>query len=138
MANKKKKKGDVYERELAHYIAEKTGMRDIQRAPLSGGGFVGKFMGGADLLGTPGLFIEAKRVEKLNFHEALRQAEHNKEKTKSPEAPIVINRMNRMTTGQSLCLIRLDDLLTFYNAYLREEGVTKPTPPDGGGFRHQR
>ena len=84
--------------------------------------------GGADILGTPNLFIEAKRVERLNFHDALRQAERNIDKTKSPDAAVVINRKNRMQTGDSLCLLRLDDFLRYYRAYLLQEGFIS----DGG------
>jgi hypothetical protein len=116
-----KRKGDNYERELASYINGKTGTKSF-RAPLSGGGHVG-LSGGADLLGVPSLFIEAKRVERLNFHDAMRQAEGNVAKTSSPDTPIVINRKNRMPTGQSLCLLRLDDFLKFYSAYLKQEGL---------------
>jgi|TARA_Y100000401_G_C8269995_1_gene197851 hypothetical protein len=122
--SKQKKKGDDYERELAKYINQETGLKTAHRAPLSGGGYV-DMSGGADVLGVPGIFIEAKRVERLNFHEALRQAERNIGKTNAPEVPIVINRKNRMKTGESLCLIRLDDFLKFYCSYLRETGSVK-------------
>ena len=115
-----KNKGDGYERELAAYINEATGLNSF-RAPLSGGGHVG-MVGGADLLGTPGWFVEAKRVERLNFHDALRQAERNIAITKSPDEPIVINRKSRMKTGDSLCLLRLDSLLKYYTAWLEKEG----------------
>ena len=120
-----KTKGDNYERELAAYINEKTGIKSF-RAPLSGGGNVG-MSGGADLLGTPELFVEAKRVERLNFHDALRQAERNIEKTESPDGPIIINRKNRMPTGDSLCLLRLDDFLKFYKAHLKQQGFIDTT-----------
>jgi len=81
--------------------------------------------GGADILGTPDLFIEAKRVERLNFHEALRQAEKNIDITRSESCPVVINRMSRMKTGESLVLLRLDDFLKFYLSYLQKEGLTQ-------------
>ena len=115
-----KQKGDAYERELASYINDITGLQSF-RAPLSGGGKVG-MVGGADLLGTPDVFVEAKRVERLNCHDAMRQAETNIDKTKSDASPIVINRKSRMKTGDSLCLLRLDDLLKFYRSYLKEKG----------------
>ena len=121
MTTPSKRKGDNYERELASYINDKAGVKSF-RAPLSGGGHVG-MSGGADLLGVPALFVEAKRVERLNFHDAMRQAEGNIQKTSSPDVPIVINRKNRMPTGQSLCLLRLDDFLKFYSAYLKQEGL---------------
>ncbi len=117
-----KQKGDAYERELASYINEVTGLKSF-RAPLSGGGHVG-MVGGADILGVPDVFVEAKRVERLNFHDALRQAEGNIIKTNSKDCPLVINRKSRMKTGESLCLLRLDDFLKFYKAYLKQEGHT--------------
>lgn len=83
--------------------------------------------GGADLNGVPELFIEAKRVERLNFLDAIRQVERNKQKTNSPEIPVVINRRNRMTTGESLCLVRLDDFLKLYSSHLREIGCLANT-----------
>ena len=73
MSKAHKVKGDKYERELAAHINDATGLNS-SRAPLSGGGKVGMH-GTADLIGTPALFIEAKRVERLNFHDAMRQAE---------------------------------------------------------------
>jgi hypothetical protein len=85
-----KQKGDNYERELAAHLSQATGLR-IERAPLSGGGKVG-MAGGADLLGTPGMFVEAKRVEKLNVREALAQAERNIGLSGSQERPVVITR----------------------------------------------
>ena len=120
---KHKVKGDKYERELGKYFNEVLGIETAHRAPLSGGGFVGNTVGGADVIGVPDLFIEAKRVERLNFMDAVRQAESNRDKTNSPEVPIVINRRNQMTTGQSLCVLRLDDFIKFYKVYLETTGV---------------
>jgi len=120
--SRQKNKGDNYERELAAYINKHTGL-DSFRAPLSGGGNLTTH-GGADLLGTPNLFIEAKRVERLNFHDALAQAERNQDMSGAhTHAPIVINRRNRMSTGDSLCLLRLDAFLFFYKYYLKNEGI---------------
>ena len=120
---KHKVKGDKYERELGKYFNDVLGIETAHRAPLSGGGFVGNMVGGADVIGVPDLFIEAKRVERLNFMDAVRQAESNRDKTNSPEVPIVINRRNQMTTGQSRCVLRLDDFIKFYKVYLETTGV---------------
>lgn len=118
-----KTKGDKYERELAAYLNKHcyTKTQSAHRAPLSGGGFV-MSSGGADLVGTTDLFVEAKRVERCNFKEALAQAEKNATQTKSPESPIVINRMNNMSTGDSFCVIRLDNFIKYYNAWLSQQG----------------
>ena len=120
--SKQKRKGDGYERELAAYFNDVCGLSSY-RTPLSGGGRV-DMTPAADLMGTPGLFVEAKRVERLNFHAALAQAERNRDRDSGAdtEITVVINRRSRMTTGQSLCLLRLDDLLELYRHYLRANG----------------
>lgn len=114
--SRQKRKGDAYERELAAYINANAGISSAFRAPLSGGGKVG-MVGGTDILGVPGLFIEAKRVERLNFHDALRQAELNIAKTRSPDMAVVVNRRNLEPTGRSLVLLRLDDFLKLYRSW---------------------
>ena len=76
--SRQKRKGDGYERELAHWLNTNVYKEErCERAPLSGGGSVNMAAGGADLLGTPGIFVEAKRVEKLPWRDALAQAERN-------------------------------------------------------------
>lgn len=124
--SKQKRKGDDFERELATYINEKVGISCF-RAPLSGGGKVG-MVGGTDILGAPELFIEAKRVERLNFHDALRQAEGNIQKTASSDRAVIVNRRNRTPTGRSLVLLRLDDFLDLYRSHLRTTGHIKAHP----------
>ena len=139
--SKMKNKGDGYERELAAYINEYTGLHS-SRAPLSGGGAIGILSGGADLLGTPSIFIEAKRVERLNFHDAMRQAERNIQQTQSPDIPIVINRKNRMPTGRSLCLMHLLPffLQIFFESrrLYRRINTDGPLPLGGHGPKKKR
>ncbi|GAA4652565.1 hypothetical protein GCM10023116_48490 [Kistimonas scapharcae] len=117
-----KQKGDNFERELAAFLNEYAYGRSLcHRAPLSGGGSVIS-TGGADLTGTPGLFVEAKRVERCAFPNALEQAERNAEQTCSTEHPIVINRRNRQCMEESYVFLRLGDFLAFYHAWLEREG----------------
>ena len=117
-----KRKGDGYERELAKYFNEKVfgGEDKVQRAPLSGGGAV-KSSGGSDLKNTPYIFVEAKRTEKFQIHQSMRQAEDNIEISKSNDMPIVITRRNRTETGDSLCVLKLDDFLKMYQLLIKEE-----------------
>lgn len=125
MTKSSKQKGDAFERELAAHINGKTGLSCF-RAPLSGGGH-GLGFSTADILGTPMLHVEAKRVERLNFYEAIEQAERSINRTKSQDMPIVVNRRNGMKTGDSVVALRLDDFLGFYAYYLRAKGyVDKP------------
>lgn len=117
-----KRKGDGYERELAKYFNEKVfgGEDKVQRAPLSGGGAV-KSSGGSDLKNTPYIFVEAKRTEKFQIHQSMRQAEDNIEISKSNDMPIIITRRNRTETGDSLCVLKLDDFLKMYQLLIKEE-----------------
>jgi hypothetical protein len=103
-------------------MAAATGL-PCARAPLSGGGAIGVFHGGADLLGTPGVHVEAKRVERLNVLDAIKQAEKSLAKTGAPEWPVVVNRRNLMATGESLVTMRLDAWLQLYEAWLRDQGL---------------
>lgn len=117
-----KAKGDNFERELAAYLNLRIPGLASQRAALSGGGFIGGLAGGADLMGTPGLHVEAKRVEALSFPAAMAQAETSIRKTGAPETPIIINRRNRQSTGDSYVLLRLDGFIPFYAAWLHMNG----------------
>lgn len=119
-----KRKGDVLERRIAEHMASRLAL-DIRRAPLSGGGVIHGLSGGADLSGTPGIHCEVKAVERLSFPDAMRQAEASLLKSGAPEIPVVINRRNRQAVGEAYTLLRLDDFLTLYAAWL-EAG--RPTP----------
>lgn len=125
MATRSKNKGDGYERELAAYIDKAIfgGSGRVFRAPLSGGGRSLHGGGSADLTGTPDLWVEAKRTEKFTPHAALAQAERGIAANKfTKDIPVVINRRNRMKTGESLTLLRLDDFLKIYLVYLQSLG----------------
>ena len=117
-----KRKGDGYERELAKYFNEKVFGGDdlVQRMPLSGGGAI-KSSGGSDLKNTPHIYVEAKRTEKFKIHESIKQVEENIETSKSDSFPVVITRRNRETTGNSLCVLRLDDCMELYKILLESK-----------------
>ena len=110
-----KRKGDGYDRELAKYFNKKIfdGEDKVQRMPLSGGGAV-KSSGGSDLKNTPHIYVEAKRTEKFKIHESMRQVIDNIETSKSESMPVVITRRNREATGDSLCILKLDDFIELY------------------------
>ncbi len=114
-----KAKGSNYERELASYLSETIGVT-ARRALLSGGG---RNDGGADLEGTPEIHIEAKRTETFAPYAAMEQAEVAIKKGGKPLFPVVMQRRNRMATGESMVVMRLSDWVDFYAAYLRQEGV---------------
>jgi len=120
-----KAKGDNYERELATYLNAQLfgGDEQVRRAPLSGGGR--SFAGGggqADLTGTPGLWVEAKRCERMLPREWIEQAERGRSAVRSDETPVVITRRNLEQTGASLVILRLDDFVDLYRAALMQCG----------------
>lgn len=121
-----KEKGAKFERELAAWLNEYVYGRDsAYRAPLSGGGggVNERMTGGADLVGTPLIHVEAKRVERLNVRDALLQAERSLSKTHGTEVPVVINRRNRELTEDSIVVMRLKDWRILYLALLHLEGI---------------
>ena len=118
MATPSQNKGSNYERELVAYLNQTLGITTCARAPLSGGGFIGGHTSGSDLLGLPSVHLEAKRTERLNVRDAIRQAETSLAKNTSPDMPVVITRRNREPTQDSLVVMRLKDWCKLYAAYL--------------------
>jgi len=110
-----KRKGSGFEREIAKYLNEKLGINSY-RTPLSGA--IQNLR--ADLMGTPDLHVECKRTEKFQIYAALEQAEKARDKG---TLVTVINRRNKMTTGESLVVMRLDEWLELYRRYLQSEGL---------------
>ena len=122
--SKQKRKGDGYERELAKWLDRRLfgGDNKITRAPLSGGGSYITGGGRADLIGTPDLWVEAKRTEKFQPYAAMQQAETGIHKSDTPEMPVVIQRRNQMKTQDSLVVMRLNDFAFIYEGYLMQYG----------------
>ena len=62
----------------------------------------------ADVVGLPGIHIEAKAVEKLNLYDAYEQSMRD---SREGEVPVVIHKKNRKTI---LITMSLSDFLDFY------------------------
>lgn len=129
-----KRKGDEYERELASYLNNHLfGGKDVVfRAPLSGGGR--QFTGGggsSDLVGTPDVWVEAKRTERFQPYEAMAQAERGVAGKRCLDFPVVVTRRSRMATEESLVVMRMADWLELYRAFLESRG-TQTAPADAG------
>lgn len=77
-------------------------------------GFV--WQGTSDLVGLPGIHVEAKFVERLNIREALNQAEMEAEK-RQDGMPTVFSKTSRKPW---IVTMNLDDWVKLYKAYLRE------------------
>lgn len=78
-------KGKRGERELAQKLRE-YGFSDCRRGRQSGSAD-----GTADVINLPGIWIEAKRVERLELYTALSQA---KSDARDGEMPVVMHRKN--------------------------------------------
>ena len=122
-----KRKGDTFERALARWFNVNLfgGTERVTRAPLSGGGYTSLNAGGADLIGLPLVFVEAKRTEKLNIREALRQAIGNVFKRQSPDVPVVITRRSQEKLEDSIVALRLSDFTDMLEIVYRSQGYIK-------------
>ena len=122
MGRASKIKGSRFELELSKYFTEKLNITVARsyftRDPLQNQG-----EGASDLIGLPSLALEAKRVEKLSFPEAMKQAKKN---VQDGEMPVVVNRRNRQATGESYVLMELDHFIELYRAFGQKEGFVKP------------
>lgn len=78
-------KGASGERELAHEL-EKYGFKTRRGQQFCGAN------GDADVVGVDGLHIECKRVERLNIHDAMKQALND---AREGEKAVVMHRKNR-------------------------------------------
>lgn len=97
-------KGASGERELANKLKEYG--YDTRRGQQYCGA-----NGDADVVGLPMTHIECKRVERLNIHEAMKQAVHD---AKENEKPAVFHRKNRCDW---LVTMRLDDWIELYREW---------------------
>ncbi|CAB4159117.1 hypothetical protein UFOVP706_58 [uncultured Caudovirales phage] len=110
-------KGKRFETELRHYISDRLGLTVHRTAATQQ--IADRSRGHADLIGTPHLAIEAKRTERFDLEGSLNQAIRN---ATANEIPVVINRRNRLPTGESRVVLQLDDFLAMYEIYLRHHG----------------
>ena len=94
-------KGKVYERELAGNLREYG--YDARR----GQQFCGK-NGDADVVGLPGIHIEAKRREQISIYDWMAQSISE---AKQGEAPVV---MFRKSNCETLVVMRLPDFMNLY------------------------
>lgn len=96
-----RRKGAAGERELANKLKEYG--YDCRRGQQYCGA-----SGDADVVGLPGIHIECKRVEHLNFYDAISQSVHD---ARDGEKPAVFHRKDRC---EWLVTMRLDDFMKLY------------------------
>lgn len=99
-----KQKGARYERELARKFRSEG--YDARRGQQYSGA-----NGDADVVGLPGIHVEAKRVERLNLYDAMDQAVRD---ARQDELPTVFHRKNNCET---LVTMRLEDWFKIYREW---------------------
>ena len=102
-----KRKGKDGELEWCKFCRE-HGFKDVRRTAQ----FCGNTGEAADWVGLYGIHQEVKRVEKLNIHEAMAQAEHDAEAEGKGNMPIVAHRRNNT---KWLVTMRAEDWFTLYS-----------------------
>lgn len=104
-----KQKGKRGELELSHKLKE-YGFDTRRTVQYCGKAEEGQ----ADVVGLPGIHIEAKRVEKLNIYDAISQA---KADAKNNDLPTVFHRKNRC---EWLVTMTLEDWMKLYREWADE------------------
>lgn len=98
-------KGARYERELAAAFKDE-GFKQARRGQQYSGA-----NGDADVVGLPGIHVEAKRVERLQLQSAMDQAVRD---ARQDELPTVFHRKNNCET---LVTMRLEDWFKIYREW---------------------
>ena len=105
MALNSREKGKRFERELASLLRS-YGYKDARRSVQYCGA-----NGDADVVGLPGIHIEAKAREQLNLYDAMSQAKRDK---REGEKPVVIHKKNRCKV---LVTMELEDWIELYREW---------------------
>jgi hypothetical protein len=99
-------KGKRFERKLAQTLRVDYGYHDARRGQqYSGAG------GDADVIGLPGIHIEAKHVERLNLYDAMAQSIRD---ARPGELPAVFHKRNH---SDVLVTMRLCDWMEVYREW---------------------
>ena len=108
-----RRKGKRAELELAAKLRDILGVEARRGQQYSGAN------GDADVIGIPGVHIEAKMVERLNLMEAFDQSERDAKK--NGEIPVVIHRRSRKPWFITLRLEDLPELAEIINGIIIEK-----------------
>lgn len=112
-----KQKGARFERSLASKLKE-YGYTDARRTAQ----YCGNTGDASDVVGLPGIHIEAKHVERLNIYDAINQAKRDSEGTGN--LPVVFHKKNNHEILVSMPLYVFMELYREYDAAkVLEEGA---------------
>lgn len=111
MAKNSRRKGADFERHLAGLL------RDYGYDCRRGQQYCGA-NGDADVVGLPGIHIEAKAVERLNLYDAMAQSKRD---ARPGEIPVVVHKRNYCKV---LVTLELGDFMTIYREFEAGSGDT--------------
>lgn len=104
MAINSRRKGAAFERRLAGILRD-YGFDARRGQQYSGAN------GDADVVGLPGIHIEAKAVERLNLYDAMAQSKHD---ARGGEIPVVMHKKNNCNI---LVTMELDSFMELYQEF---------------------
>lgn len=104
MAINSRQKGARFERRLAGILRD-YGYNCRRGQQYSGAN------GDADVIGLPGIHIEAKAVERLNIYDAMFQSKRD---AREGEIPVVVHKKNNCNI---LVTMELEDFMQLYSEY---------------------
>lgn len=108
-----KSKGKRGELDLVHSLRD-AGFPDVKRSVQ----YCGKATGTADLVGLPGVHVEAKNVERLNIWSALSQSQRDSQADGKGDIPAVFFKRNR--SGWYVA-VPLKDFVSLYKGDVKNE-----------------
>lgn len=101
-----KEKGKRFERQLAGMI------RDYGYDAHRSAQYCGKNGGVADVVGLPGIHIEAKHQETMRLYDWIDQAKRDVRDADNGDVPVVMHKKNN---AEVLVTMRFDDFMEMYN-----------------------
>lgn len=108
MGLRERNRGKNYERELTRYFTSEG--YECHRSAQ----YCGNSGEAADVVGLPGIHIEAKRQEALRLQDWIDQAEHDAKEAGKGDKPVVIFRRNNRP---SYVVMRLEDWMELYREW---------------------
>ena len=109
MGKMSREKGKRFERELASRLREE-GYRDCRRTSQ----YCGSTGDASDVIGLPGIHIEAKHCERMHLYDWMAQAVHDANASGKGNLPAVFHRKNH---AEILVTMRLEDFMKIYREY---------------------
>jgi hypothetical protein len=109
MGKMSRDKGKSFERELAGRLREE-GYKDCRRTSQ----YCGQTGDASDVIGLPGIHIEAKHCERMQLYDWMAQAVHDAAASGKENLPAVFHRKNN---AGILVTMRFEDFMQIYKEY---------------------